>query len=453
MTLAANIQRARTLIGERMRGPALKRISLAMGAGIMARLGLLALAVVVGRSFGPEDFGAFTFATGLALVVGQLAALGWPALMNRLIPALREAQDWSALRGLLRGGNFIILASSLTASGIIVLVAQFAGELSRSLLFAAMLVPPFAFCILRRQQLAAFRKAHFGMLFDQGFGAVCTVLLFLALGGMALGEAVVTYACMTLLGTLIAAFMVHRLAPSEIKGQVPTYRIRAWMALGLPILVGMSSKLLLGKTDVLLLAPLSNLIETGLYGSAYRITYLLSFPQVVLMTIVTPALGEAFAKRKAGQVRRVTRLSLAFTAVTVLPLLTAVLLFAEDILRIVFGAEFVGAAAPLRLLVVGQAASCFAMVFASMLIIGGREKAFAGWNALMLAANITLCVLLIPQFGAVGAALATCGVAITMLLGQIWFARPLWRGKMLGGSDAQTGIDKPMNDKGADDVV
>ena len=78
-------------------GPALRRMSLAMAAGIMGRLGSLALAIVVGRSFGAEDFGAFTFATGLALVVGQLAALGWPALMNRLIPKFREEQDWSAL--------------------------------------------------------------------------------------------------------------------------------------------------------------------------------------------------------------------------------------------------------------------------------------------------------------------------------------------------------------------
>lgn len=408
---------------------ALQRISLAMIAGIMGRLGLLALAVVIGRSFGAEDFGAFTYATGLALIASQLASLGWPPLMNKLIPKFREEKDWAALGGLLRGANYIVLGASLVASAIILGLSLIGGELAVSLQYAALLVPPFAFCILRRQQLAAFRKAHFGMLLEQGFGAVCTVLIFLIAGGMALQATVITYAAATLLGTLIAAYLVHRLAPGEIKGQAPRYEFRAWMALGLPILIGMSSKLLLGKTDVLLLAPLSDLQETGLYGAAYRITYMLSFPQVVLMTIVTPALGEAFAKRQANQVRRVARMSLAFTAVTVLPLLIGVVFFSESILRIVFGSGFIGATLPLQLLVVGQAASCFAMVFASMLVMGGREKAFAVWNAFMLAANIALCVILIPLYGAVGAAMATAGIAIIMLIGQIWLARSLWGSK------------------------
>ena len=411
----------------------------------MGRVGLLALAIVVGRSFGAEDFGAFTFATGLALVVGQLAALGWPALMNRLIPKFREEQDWSALRGLLRGGTLVVLGASLAASILIATLSLLGGELAVSLRYAALLIPPFAFCILRRQQLAAFRRAHFGMLLEQGFGAVCTVLLFLVLGGMALGLTVVTYAGATLLGTLISAALVHRLAPAQIRDHRPRYQIRAWMALSLPILVGMSSKLLLGKTDVLLLAPLSDLQQTGLYGAAYRITYMLSFPQVVLMTVVTPALGEAFAKGKAGQVRRVTRLSLAFTAITVLPLLAAVLVFTPQILGIVFGESFVGASAPLRLLVAGQAASCFAMVFASMLVMGGREKAFAVWNAAMLAANIVLCLVLIPPFGAFGAALATAGVAAIMLVGQVWLARPLWQGRMMPDIEPAT-IDEKRDD-------
>ena len=442
--MTTSMATAKAFVAQKLKGEALQRMSLAMIAGIMGRLGLLALAVVVGRSFGAEDFGAFTFATGLALVAGQLAALGWPALMNRLIPKFREEQDWAALRGLLRGGNFVVLGASVAASAIIFGVSLLGGELATSLRYAALLIPPFAFCILRRQQLAAFRKAHFGMLLEQGFGAVCTVLVFLILGGMALQATVITYAAATLLGTLIAALLVHRLAPGEIRGQTPRYHIRAWMALSLPILIGMSSKLLLGKTDILLLAPLSDLQETGLYGAAYRITYMLSFPQVVLMTIVTPALGEAFAKRKAGQVRRVVRLSLAFTAVTVLPLLLGVVLFSESILRIVFGEEFTGASLSLQLLVVGQAASCFAMVFASMLVMGGREKAFAGWNALMLAANITLCVILIPLYGAVGAAMATAGVAVTMLIGQIWLARPLWQGEMMVRTPS-TGQDMESN--------
>ena len=174
------------------------------------------------------------------------------------------------------------------------------------------------------------------------------------------------------------------------------------MLTALPIMVGMSSKLLAGKIDVLLLAPLSDLTQTGLYGAAWRLTYVLTFPQVVLMTLVTPAISEAFTARNERRARRVLTLSLTYTALTTLPFVIAILLFAETIIAVIFGAEFAQSGTAFRILAVGQMAASFAMVFSSIMVMGGRQKSFAVINLTALIISALLCIALIPSYGALG---------------------------------------------------
>ena len=58
-------------------------------------------------------------------------------------------------------------------------------------------------------------------------------------------------------------------------------------------------------------------------------------------------------------------------------------------------------------------------------MMGGRERAFGAWNFGALGANILLCFLLIPAYGALGAAYATLVSALFLMIGQILLSRPL----------------------------
>ena len=417
------LQNLRNFIGSRLASGSLKRLVLTMGAAIAARLALLALAVLVGRMFGATQYGAFTFATGAALVAAQISCLGWPALMNRVIPGLRKTENWSKLRGLLWAGNGVVTAASLTAAAIFGVASQSDGELSQSFLFAALLVPPFAFCILRRQQMAAVRNPQIGMFFDQGFGAFVTIAILLVIGVLTLPQMVVAYAAATATGVIITTVLLRRFLPANTFSPRPTFEMKTWMLTALPIMVGMSSKLLAGKIDVLLLAPLSDLTQTGLYGAAWRLTYVLTFPQVVLMTLVTPAISEAFTARNERRARRVLTLSLTYTALTTLPFVIAILLFAESIIVVIFGAEFAQSGTAFRILAVGQMAASFAMVFSSIMVMGGRQKSFAVINLTALIISALLCIALIPSYGALGAAIAVASTAWVSLAAQAWMGR------------------------------
>ncbi|MEH6683729.1 MAG: polysaccharide biosynthesis C-terminal domain-containing protein [Qipengyuania sp.] len=404
----------------RLKSGSLKRFALTMLAAVGARLSLLVLAIIAGRTFGPAAFGTFTFATGAALVAAQLAGMGWPHLMNRMMPRLLIKQDWGALRGLLRGGFSVVLASSLLCSIAFHASSYLAGDLSLSFTLAALLVPGLALCILRRQQLAALRMPQVGMLFDQGFGAFLVVVALLVLGSLTLFQLTAFYAAATLLGVLISTLLLKRILPSETFRVKPKIAWKAWMLTAMPIMLGMSAKLISAKVDVLLLAPLADLTETGIYGAAWRLTYVLTFPQVVLMTLVTPALSNAFTDGDMARAHRVMKLSLLFTALSSVPLAAAILFAAEPIMALVFGSEFAEGAGPLRILALGQTAASFSMVFASILVMGTREGAFAVVNVTALAVVVILCLALIPIYGGMGAAIAVASTAAVSLVIQAW---------------------------------
>ena len=394
-------------------------------AAVAARLGHLVLAVLLARQLGPTSYGTFTFATGIAMLAGQMSSLGWPILMNRLMPGLLKDRNWSRLKGLRNAGDAVVIISSLVVGAFLYGLGTALSELENGFKLAALLTVPLALTLLRRQQLAAMGRAAIGLMFDQGFGAIVLVIIILLWGAVTVEAAIVQYACATGIGIVITTILFRRGLPRELASVRPSYELRVWAAMALPMIIGQSAKLLMHKIDILMLAPLSDLHEVGLYGAAFRVTYLLSFPQVVLMSVFTPLFSQAFTNRNIKGVRRILKWSLLFACVTTVPAAAAILLVPELVMGGVFGPEFREAAPTLAVLTVAQLAGTIAIPYSAVLMMGGRERAFGAWNFGALGANILLCFLLIPAYGALGAAYATLVSALFLMIGQILLSRPL----------------------------
>jgi O-antigen/teichoic acid export membrane protein len=96
-----------------------------------------------------------------------------------------------------------------------------------------------------------------------------------------------------------------------------------------------------------------------------------------------------------------------FTALAACLISGFLVVFAEPIIRALFGAEFVAAASVLRLLAVGQVFGALAEASSSYLLMSGKERVFGSLSLVGLAINVLLNVWLIPGLGARGAAIAT----------------------------------------------
>jgi O-antigen/teichoic acid export membrane protein len=116
-----------------------------------------------------------------------------------------------------------------------------------------------------------------------------------------------------------------------------------------------------------------------------------------------------------------------FTLVIVLPITLGVSIFAEQ-LALVFGADFLPAAAVLRWMVWYALLAMLAAVYAQALLVQNRQRLTLGIRVLGLGITLALLVLLLPRVGIPGAAIASITaetVMLALLYGTFRSGRPV----------------------------
>lgn len=389
------------------------------------RLMQLAMAILAARILLPEGYGVFTFALGVGLLGGRIGALGWPMLMNRFIPRYSVDQRWGLLRGFVRAAHGVIVLSGLVVSALCIGTALWLGPESHlylGMILGGILLPIMSFRALYRNILAALRLPQNGILIDELLPAsLMTACLLVLLNqtiaphtaiGLYIGASVIAVAC--------GAFWIRRKLPAELAEVEPEYTLGSWLRTALPALVGTSSKLLMNKTDVLMLAPLATMSAVGLYGAALRVTAVQTAPVAVLSTVITARISEAFASGRDVQGKRLFYAAIAFAAIYAGAFAALVIVFAEDVITLLFGAAYANGAAVLSILAIAQVGAAINTPASAFMLMTGREGAFGKVTFIALLVNVGLNLWLIPQMEASGAALATCCSIWLLTAFQLW---------------------------------
>lgn len=396
---------------------------LAFAAGILTRLGLLILAIVLARTLGPEQYGTFTFAVGAAMVSATTFNLGLPNLFNRLYPLFIQKKSWGNLKGMYNTFSRVAVVSLFISACLLILLSQTQDKLQHGLSLAAIMVIPLGLTILRKQQLMALKKSAIGLFFDQGFAAFFVIFFVIFLIPEVTADiAIKLYAVGLFVGVAITTLIVRQLLPKQIQNIKSISEPKTWLQQSIPLCVGTLSKTLIYRADILMLAPLTSLYEIGIYSAAFRLTYALSFPQVILMTIVTPLLSEALASKKNERLKKIMHFSTAYAFLTAVPILLIITLFPTKVIDFAYGDQYLEASKTLIILSVSQLFMCFTNASAALLMMGGKAKQFSAINLAALIVNLSLNALLIPNYGAVGAAYAALGSGLLLFIGQTYFS-------------------------------
>ncbi len=219
--------------------------------------------------------------------------------------------------------------------------------------------------------------------------------------------ATITIAAMPALGALVYIRQMRRLPPRAT--DVPREaRVRGLMGYGLRIWVGALSGILLSRIDQVLMTPLAGTYQLGLYVVAVSVSEL---PLIIHLsvrdvTFVSDA-SESVDERLSASARISTTLcagAAIFIGVTMLWWLP--LLFGEGF------REAIPVAAVLLLAVVLNTPGSIA---GSGLSARGRPGLRSTSLTIACAVNIALLILLVPAYGAMGAAIAT-------LVGNVLFS-------------------------------
>ncbi len=403
---------------------------------IVSRLGAKAAGYAFGfvgsvmlvRYLGVERLGQFQYASTFASLFGFLASTGLPTLLTREV-----ARDRAAAGRLL--GNVLVLQCGfsvlaflvLTGSGTLLNPSRLAVPIA--LVGAGILVSTLGSPFLAL--LNAFEKMHVSSAIDVA-GAVLRVLLIVVAIRLRLDLT-------GLLALLLVNFVVVFLLT---KASSDRYCARAELAIDR----GLLKRLLVStvpfglmtlfsavyyRIDIVMLEKMQGDTAVGLYGAAYKLIDVL----MITGASVTGALYPRMAAYAAGSPEALERLverSCRYMAAVGVPLAVLVMTGAPALIELLFGPDFAGSAAVLRILVAATALTFVYMPLVHALNATGHEWQWIGVTVLNSVVNVGLNLVLIPAYGVHGAAVSTVVCELIALLLALALIRRLGPVRRLG---------------------
>lgn len=386
---------------------------------IIGKLGSLVLLAVLARKVGDARLGVFVFGLAWAEVAMTPVGLGIDQYLMRQVAADHSRVDayfWNAMSLKLQRGVPIVAGSIA-----VVYLLDYSHEtaltvsiLTVGLLFDTMARSPanlfvafergelFASTIVVQRMLAA--VLGLAVLFA-GFGVVAVSITF------SLGALVRFAMSMQLLGTRLG--WPRMIRPSDVRREIRRHSLTftAQDVFGL----------VLARADVLLLAALASHAVVGLYGSAYRLFEATTFINVALAGAFT-AMYTYLGRDTSPTLGAVFQRSIKLCVALLLPIALTLGLLAQPLCRAFFGADFVEAADPLRLL--APVVVLFGlMVLCSVLVLSrSNPRRMVYTVAVAAAVNIGLNFALIPGLEDVGAALAMLFSMVVYTSIALWLA-------------------------------
>ena len=396
------------------------RIARGVKASLLARVAYIAtnsalLVVLTRYLLEPGEYGQLYFALSVLGIAMLFSSLGVPKATARYVTEYAET-DERQIPYLLERTLLVLFA----LSGVVALVMAAGSEIIADLLGEPELAP---YLVVGAVFVAAKSLQTYVKTVFQGFNRVdysavvsavngvsrfALAVLFVLLGFGALGALagyVAAYVLSSLLGLGILYAAFYRRYERAIEPEAGL--LRRVLEYSIPTTATRASVVLDSRVDSLLLGVLAGPVAVGFYTVARQIADVCIVPAQSIGYTITPAFGEQKAANQLSRAGRLYERSLENILLLYIPAGVGLILVAEPAIRYVFTADYLGAVPIVQLF------SAFILVRAVHKITGsgldylGLARVRAIARATSALGNVGLNVLLIPEYGAVGAGAAT----------------------------------------------
>jgi O-antigen/teichoic acid export membrane protein len=218
---------------------------------------------------------------------------------------------------------------------------------------------------------------------------------------------------------LLAIVLVRRGETDERPNSVS---LRRFVGTAVPLAFASASIHLMNELDKVMLAIFRPESEVGIYNAAFRISRQTILLLPALNAAISPWVAPLLADGRIDDLRRLYRQTTKWSLAAGWSAGLLFVVFARDCLSL-FGPAYLVGATTLMLLSAGQALNAAVGNAGVVLQFSGNERTEFRIGAWGIVANVVLNLLLIPRFGASGAAVATIASLLLIALWRILCVR------------------------------
>ncbi len=373
-----------------------------------------AVQVLTVRALSKEHYGAFAYALSVVAFGSTGILFGLNRALARAAPLYDESGDQARLRG-------AILFSNLVVGGlgaVLVLAAALLGpaflgrwiedDLAATLVVLLIaLVPLQALDHLYQALLAALSGAR--ALFVRRHLAAPLLRLAAVLAVIVFGGGVFAlswgYLAAGLIGLVLCVRMIHaeRAAGDRVRPLLPA---RELMRAGLPLYTTDLIAVLRATLPIILLEKFGGTAQIAEFRAVLAVAGLNLIVLQSMAPLFTPAAARLLARGDDGALVELFRTTTVWIALLSFPVFAATCFLPRETTVLLFGESYASAAGVLAVLALGHYLNAALGLKLALLEVHGRVRSVLWVNLASTALLVALCFLLIPPFGALGAAWA-----------------------------------------------
>ena len=408
-----------------------------------------AITVLLARLLGPDAFGQYSFVYVVVLIASIPLTSGVRTLLMREVAVLSDQKNLARLSGLLRCSAYFWLGYCVSLILLPVLVRQalpgdWFGIPSRLYELAFLLLPAIAAIAILSAIMIGLQRVVLGQAVNLLFRPLILMIALFSVWRVSpvwltAELAIALHVAAAFLAALLALALMLRTLPKRAAPSRPEFDLPAWVRSIVPLTVNAAIGLIFTYTDIIMLGIFATTESVGQYRVATQGALFVLLVMQALNAFVSPKIALHYARRELGQLDAFLSQYALFALVPAAIVFAVFLVGGKDLLYLVFGMPYVTAWGALVLLSLGQLVNVATGFVGPVLNMTGHERETVVGTTLSALINLVLNLVLIPPFGANGAAMATGASIVFWNIYLCWRAyrvtglrtSPVWRAAAL----------------------
>lgn len=393
------------------------------------------LKLLISRNYGLLGFGQYALVMAFSRFFSTLIQMGYHQSIVYFISKFRFNDEWSNLSRFFHAGLRHLVATSLALFIVLFVFKDLFFEyihsdsggvftlLAISLISASIAVNNFLSGTLRSLKL--FREQ--ALLFTSSFPGLMIIavltLIMVETETQTIHQFLFLGISLNLILLVIVFLLTRRLFSSNSPDKNESVNISELPKYSLPIWLSSVMQSAARSSDRILLGVLSSISQVAIYGAGFTVSILFAFPLKAMGPVFQPYIVEYYTNKDFASINKLYNTMVRWSALFVIPAFGGLLCFGDQLI-LIFGDGFGDAYPVMIVLSFAQMVSTIAGLAGTLLNMTEKQADHAWINSYGFVIAIGLNVLLIPRFGAMGAAI---GTGVTILITNVFRVRKLMK--------------------------
>lgn len=387
--------------------------------------------IIVIRLVAPSEYGLISLAYMLTNILVTLAALGFGTGLPRFLAQYQEEGDELNVGSVIGTALLIAFSASILFAFLLYFGAHSVAasfkkpDVQEVLKAFVLMVPPLALITVLNAIFRGLGNAKAKVLFHDILLNLVRMLLLLLVVVFGFGYRGVLWIYVGSVWIPFAAYIVYafRKLVRKIQPSLNWSIGKKLMLFSMPLLgVGIMTQTT-SWTGILTMAYLQSSKGVALFNAPLRLVNLIPIPLMAMVFLYLPVATRLIQRRAFEELGNLYVSTTKWAFLITLPLLLYFLVDAEFIVERLFGEEYREAANVLRVLTVGFSFHTFLGPNGMTLISYGNTRVVFLGTTLAAASTVVLCLSLVPDYGACGAAL---GIAVAQVISNLFISIVLY---------------------------